>query len=151
MFIFEVEPSYQSSVLKYIYANKQFLIRKDNDDLHLWASHMFKDEDNNFYLICICSDKRLNMKSLREILKVKPLHFASPEELKHELNLTPGSVSLFGMINASRVELIIDSDLWSASSVCFHPNINTETIEIDHTNLEIFVNSLTCKKRILKL
>jgi SpoVK/Ycf46/Vps4 family AAA+-type ATPase len=50
MFIFEVEPSYQSSVVKYIYTNKQYLVRQDNDDIHLYASHMFKDEENNYEL-----------------------------------------------------------------------------------------------------
>ena len=50
MFIFEVESSYQSSVLKYIYTHKNMIVRKENDDLNLWASHMFKDEDNNYEL-----------------------------------------------------------------------------------------------------
>ena len=34
-----------------IYTNKQYLVRQDNDDIHLYASHMFKDEENNYELI----------------------------------------------------------------------------------------------------
>lgn len=110
-----------------------------------------KDETGKFYLVCISSDKRLDMKNLRKILTVKNLYFASPIELKEELNLTPGSVSLFGIINSINVELILDEDLYLSESVCFHPNINTGTIVIDKVNLESFLNSLNCKKRILKI
>ncbi len=110
-----------------------------------------KDEYSHFYLICLSAEKRLNTNQLRKKFNLKELYFASPEELKSNLNLTPGSVSLFGMIYSNSVFLIIDKDLWDAESVGFHPNINTATIVLNHENLEKFYNSLKAKKEIIEL
>ena len=112
------------------------------------------DEDNNFYLVGIYAHKRLDLKSLKEKLGVKKkLCFASPEELKEKLNLTPGSVSIFGMIHAkpNSVFLIIDKQVWDSPAVGFHPNINTATLELSHEDLEKFYLSLKAKKQILEL
>jgi Ala-tRNA(Pro) deacylase len=114
-------------------------------------SLFLRDENKNFYLICMPAEKRLDMKNLKEELSLGELHFASPEELKKELNLTPGSVSIFGMIYAKNTFLIIDKELWNAESAGFHPNINTKTLEISHENLEKFYNSLKSKKEIMQL
>ena len=87
---------------------------------------------------------------LKVHFKINALHFASPEGLKKELNLTPGSVSIFGMIYAKNVYLIIDKELWQADEVSFHPNINTSTIVLNHQNLEKFYNTLTTKKETME-
>ena len=123
--------------------------------MHIPARHtkclFLKDEHERFYLVVLPAEKRLNMKVLRKKINVRKLHFASPEELKNELHLTPGSVSLFGMIYAQTVNLIIDKELWDANAVGFHPNINTSTIVVNHENLEKFYKSLRGKKEILEL
>ena len=110
-----------------------------------------KDNKGNFYLICIEANKKLDLAKLKKELNVKKLNFASPEELKSHLNLAPGSVSLFGMIYAKSVYLIIDKSIWDTSFVGFHPNINTATLVVNHENLEKFYNSLKVKKEILEL
>lgn len=111
-----------------------------------------KDENNQFYLVCMDAFKKLDLKSLRTEIKAKgKLSFASSEKLKEHLNLTPGSVSIFGMIYAKDVMLILDKEIWSAKKVGFHPNINTATLELTHENLEKFFNSLKCKKVILEI
>ncbi len=110
-----------------------------------------KDENSQFYLVCLPAEKRLNIPALRKNLKLKELFFASPEELKKELNLTPGSVSLFAMIYAKNVFLIIDKELWQQEKLGFHPNINNSTLVISHDALEKFVNSLHAKKEVLEL
>jgi Ala-tRNA(Pro) deacylase len=114
-------------------------------------SLFLRDENNRFYLVSMPGERRLNMKDLRMQIKVKALHFASPEQLYKELKLKPGSVSLFGMINAKNVILILDKEIWQAKESGFHPNINTETIVLDHANLEKFYDSLDCDKKILNL
>lgn len=114
-------------------------------------SLFIKDENNQFYLICMPGEKRLNIKLLEKNLKVKHLKFCSPEELKSELRLTPGSVSIFGMIHSKNIILIVDEEVWNAEIADFHPNINTSTLEITHEDLEKFINSLNCKKLILNL
>src|SRR3989344_7538665 len=110
-----------------------------------------KDENSKFYLVAIPAEKRLNILFLRKKFNLKKLHFASEEELKYNLNLTPGSVSIFGMIYSKSVYLIIDKSIWDANKAGFHPNINTATIVLDHSNLEKFYNSLKSDKEVLGL
>ncbi|MBS3071488.1 prolyl-tRNA synthetase associated domain-containing protein [Candidatus Pacearchaeota archaeon] len=106
-------------------------------------SLFLKDENSKFYLICMAGEKRLNIKFLKSYLNVKDLQFASSDELKRVLNITPGSVSIFCLINTTkRVHLIIDKQIWNEKTVGFHPNVNTATLEISHKNLEKFYNSL---------
>ncbi len=110
-----------------------------------------KDEHSQFYLVCLPAEKRLNINFLRKKFNLKELYFTSPEELKTNLHLTPGSVSIFGMIYSDSVYLIIDKQLWEAEAVGFHPNINTATIVLNHNNLEKLYHSLKAKKEILEL
>lgn len=110
-----------------------------------------KDSRNQFYIIAIEANKRLDTKSLKKKLKIKKLNFGSPEELKQQLNLTPGSVSIFGLIYNPSVYLIIDSDLYKAAKVSFHPNINTSTLVLNHDSLEKFLSTLKVKIEIMEL
>lgn len=111
-----------------------------------------KDEGNKFFLVCMNAFKKLDLKRLKEKLDAKKkLTFASPQELKENLNLCPGSVSIFGMIYSKHVILILDKEVWNAEKVGFHPNINTSTLELNHEGLEKFYNSLKAEKYILEL
>ena len=109
------------------------------------------DEKNNHYLVCLPAKKRLDMKKLKSFLKVKELHFATPQKLKELLNLTPGSVSIFGMIHSSKVVLILDSEVYNSPISTHHPNINIATLEITNENLKKFLSSLNCNYQILEL
>lgn len=108
----------------------------------LHTKNLFLKSQSNYYLICLQANKRLDIKNVSKILGIKKLSFASPEELKLELQLTPGSVSIFGIIYAKKVELILDKDIVEAEKVGFHPNINTATLVVDKENFKIFLNSL---------
>ncbi len=118
---------------------------------YLHTKNLFlKDDKGSFYLVCLPAEKRLNIKFLEQHSQVKKLRFGSPAELKSELNLTPGSVSIFGIIHSKATSLILDQDVWDAEKVGFHPNLNTSTLEITHSELEKFYASLACKKEVIK-
>ena len=111
-----------------------------------------KDNKNSLFLVCMYANKQLDLRSLKEKLNAKKkLSFASPDLLKEHLSLTPGSVSIFGMIHAKNVKLIVDKQVWDAQVVGFHPNINTSTLELSHEDLERFYNSLKAEKEIINL
>ena len=110
-----------------------------------------RSEKGNLYLVSMYANKRLDMKMLSRKIRSGKLSFASPNQLKFHLNLTPGSVSIFGMIYAKSVILILDKQVWDAEKVGFHPNINTSTLEITHENLEKFYNTLKSQKLIVDL
>ena len=90
--------SYQIYLHKAVFTVEESKEIKINIPALHTKSLFLKDENNNFYLVCIPALKRLNVSALRKKLSLKKLFFASPIELKEQFNLTPGSVSLFGMI-----------------------------------------------------
>ncbi|HVY01915.1 MAG TPA: YbaK/EbsC family protein [Candidatus Nanoarchaeia archaeon] len=109
------------------------------------------DKQGNFFLFCLQAEKRAPLKKVKSLFNVKELQFASPSDLKSELNLTPGSVSIFGLINNPSVSLVLDQELYDAPGVGFHPNINTSTLELSHDNFVKFYNSLPNKKVIIEI
>lgn len=129
---------------------------KSNPSLNIPGLHtknlFLKDEKNNFFLVCLPAEKILDLKDLKEQLNIKgKLSFATSQELKDELNLTPGSVSIFAMIYAKSTTLILDKQIWESDLVGFHPNINTATLTLNHIELEKFTSSLNKKPLILSL
>jgi len=112
-----------------------------------------KDNKGKFYLVGMAANKRLDSKVFRKLLGIKKIRFGSPEELKSHTKLTPGSVSILGIVNVKdkNVSLILDEEVYESDSSGFHPNINTSTIVIERKDLKIFYDSLKCEKHILEL
>jgi Ala-tRNA(Pro) deacylase len=109
------------------------------------------DKQGNFFLFCLQAEKRAPIKKVKSLFNVKDLQFASPSDLKSQLNLTPGSVSIFGLINNPEVALVLDQELYDAEAVGFHPNINTATLELQHKEFVKFYDSLPNKKVIVEI
>ncbi len=86
----------------------------------------------NFYLLMMPGDKPFKTKELSAQIGSSRLSFASGEYMEELLDITPGSLSVLGLMNDSdmRVQLLIDRDLLSAEYVCFHPCINTSSLRI---------------------
>lgn len=110
-----------------------------------------KDTHDRFYLVGLPGDKRLDFKKLEHALHVKKLTMGSPEELLTHAGLVPGSVSIFGAALHPEIHLVIDTAVWGATEVCFHPNINTETLVLTHQALERYYTSLINAKTIVDL
>lgn len=126
-------------------------LKNDIPGLHC-KTLFLKDDSGKFYLVGLPAEKRLDSKIFRKLLGIKKVRFGSPEELKNITELVPGSVSIFGMVNAKkRSVLVLDGEVFSAKSVGFHPNINTSTIVLKHKDLKKFYDSLNCKKDVLEL
>ena len=108
--------------------NKNLFLRNRKGDKH--------------YLVTIEATKRLDLKKLGEELGEK-VGFASPERLKKHLNLLPGSVSPFGLLNDSEHEVvfILDSDALAHENIGVHPNTNTQTIIMKTTDFRHAVES----------
>lgn len=89
------------------------------------------EKKKNYYLITIKGNKKVNLKDFKEKYNTRNLTFASPEELKNILNLTPGSVSPLGLLNDKehKVLFYIDKELLNENGIIgVHPNDNTATI-----------------------
>lgn len=106
------------------------------------------------FLVTVPHEKQVDLKALTEALNVQQgLSFASPERLKQYLGLTPGSVTLLGLVNDSShaVEVFIDEAVWHANAVCCHPLVNTATLCIAHAGLETFMRATGHQYQVLRV
>ena len=94
-----------------------------------------------YYLLSLAGIYRADIAKFRRLVKAKKLAFARPEELAAILDLTPGSVSPFGLLNDSdhQVGFYLDKSLAEAEAVAFHPNINTATLVLQQADFRRFL------------
>ena len=111
----------------------------ENEDEIVKNIFIRDDKKINYYLVLIAGNKRVNLKELRNNLGLRPLTFASEEDLYKYLGLTKGSVSPLGILNDKDhiVTIIIDEDIKNISEIGVHPNINTATVFLKPKDLEI--------------
>lgn len=93
------------------------------------------------YLVILAVDKRADLKDLVKIIGDDRLSFGSPDRLMAHLGVTPGSVSVFGLMHegAGPVRVIVDADLRSAERLIFHPNDNRASVSISFADFERFL------------
>ena len=102
-----------------------------------------KDKSGAFFLICAQSDTPIKINRLHPVLKCKRLSFGKPEALMDKLGVTPGSVTLFSIINdvEGEVTLIIDQRLTEHEIVNFHPLLNDATTAITREDMIKFAKA----------
>ncbi|MDD6800458.1 MAG: prolyl-tRNA synthetase associated domain-containing protein [Firmicutes bacterium] len=89
------------------------------------------DKKHNYYLITVKGDKKVDLKKIRTENQIRPLSFASENDLMEYLGLTAGSVTPLGIMNDKehRVIVFIDKDFLSPPGIIgVHPNDNTATV-----------------------
>ena len=102
-----------------------------------------KDKAGDFFLICAQSDTPIKINKLHPVLGCKRLSFGKPEALLEKLGVTPGSVTLFSILNDSKCEvtLIIDKRLTDHEVVNFHPLLNDATTAISSKDMIAFAKA----------
>lgn len=85
----------------------------------------------DFYLLVMPGDKPFRTKELSHQLGVSRLSFADPEHMLEFLDVTPGSVSILGLMNDKngRVRLLLDEDVLAQSWFACHPCKNTSSLK----------------------
>lgn len=95
-------------------------------------------QKTEFYLLMIPGYKKFKTALITKQLGCSRLSFAGPEYMEKYLDLTPGSVSVLGLMNDKdkRVRLLIDQDaLKDRPYIGCHPCINTSSIRIKTADL----------------
>ncbi|MGN0165954.1 MAG: prolyl-tRNA synthetase associated domain-containing protein [Lachnospiraceae bacterium] len=89
-------------------------------------------QKTNFYLLMMPGDKPFKTKELSAQIGSARLSFASPEDMEKYLDITPGSVSIMGLMNdhGNAVKLLVDEDVLKGDWVGCHPCINTSSLKI---------------------
>ena len=105
------------------------------------------------FLVVVPADRRINLKALPKVLETSKVSFGSPERLMENLGVTPGSVSLFAIVNdqKNKVEVVIDKSLWESDAFQFHPLINTSTLIISHEGIKQFLAATGHEVKILEI
>lgn len=85
-----------------------------------------------FYLLLMPGDKVFKTKELSRQIGSARLSFAGEEEMQKYLDITPGSVSIMGLMNdhENQVRLLVDEDLLSSDSFGCHPCVNTSSLKM---------------------
>ena len=106
-----------------------------------------------FYLVIMDDAKRLDMKRLGALLEEKGMRFCSSERLEEKLGLTPGTVSLFGLLNNGDrdVKVCLDEEMLSQRIMSFHANDNSKTIFISKDDMLRFLTKLGYAYNVLEL
>ena len=89
-------------------------------------------QKTDFYLLMMPGDKKFKTKELSAQIHSARLSFAGPEHMEEFLNISPGSVSVMGLMNDGnkRVRLLIDRDVLQDEYVGCHPCVNTSSLKI---------------------
>ncbi len=90
-----------------------------------------------FYLLLMPGDKKFKTAVLSKQIGSARLSFAEPEFMLEMLDITPGSVSVLGLMNdkTKRVRLLIDGDVLKEPIFACHPCINTSSLRFATSDL----------------
>ncbi len=94
-------------------------------------------QKTDFYLLLMPGDKPFKTKELSGQLGVSRLSFAEAEFMEAYLDITPGAVSVMGLMNdkENHVRLLIDADLLKDAELGCHPCVNTASIRLSMDDL----------------
>ena len=94
-------------------------------------------QKTDFYLLMIPGDKVFKTSELSKKIGSSRLSFAPSEYMEEYLDITPGSVSVLGLMNdkGHHVRLLIDADVLKGEFVGCHPCINTSSLRLRTADL----------------
>ena len=90
-----------------------------------------------FYLLMIPGSKTFKTSALSKQIGSSRLSFADAQYMEQYLDITPGSVSVLGLMNDTdrHVQLLIDEDVLKGEFIGCHPCINTSSLRLKTADL----------------
>lgn len=112
-----------------------------------------RDGKGGIWLVVAHAHTRVDLKALGRTLGGGRLSFGRPELLVEVLGVTPGSVTVFSLINdwEYRAGVVVDAALMAFETVNGHPLENTATTNIARDDLLRFIRACGHEPRILYL
>ena len=110
-------------------------------------------QKTQFYLLMLPGEKPFITKEFSKQLEISRVSFASAEFMEEFLNISPGSVSVLGLMNDkdNRVQLVVDKAVFDCEFVGCHPCINTSSLKIKTEDLKRFLESVNHKPIMVDL
>lgn len=111
-------------------------------------------QKTDFYLLLLPGEKTLKTSALSGQIGSSRLSFADSCYMEQFLDITPGSLSVLGLMNdaENRVQLLVDRDLLEGEMIGFHPCINTSTLRFSTRDLmEILLPAMGHRPKLVIL
>ena len=106
-----------------------------------------------FFLVIMDDNKRLDMKHFEELSGAKRIKMASANSLFEKMELPPGIVSPFGLLNNEDhdIQVFIDEEIINEERMSFHPNTNEKTLFLNTGDLLTYLESIGYPPQIVLL
>ena len=107
-----------------------------------------------FYLLLTPGDKPFKTSVASKVIGSSRLSFAAPEYMERYLDITPGSLSILGLMNdkENRVQLLVDEDVLKGEFIGCHPCINTSSLRLRTADLvEKIIPAMGHEMRVIHL
>jgi Ala-tRNA(Pro) deacylase len=87
-------------------------------------------QQTDFYLLMMPGEKSFRTSEFSKLMGTSRLSFAPGEFMEALLDITPGSLSVLGLMNdqENKVQLVIDQDVLESESFGCHPCVNTSSL-----------------------
>ena len=111
-------------------------------------------QETQFYLLMLPGDKVFKTKNLSAQIGSSRLSFAKAEYMEKYLDITPGSLSVLGLMNDKdkMVRLLIDEEVLAGEYIGCHPCINTSSLRLRTKDLaEKIIPAMGHEPTIVKL
>lgn len=91
----------------------------------------------DFYILLLPGDKKFKTSVLSKQIGSSRLSFADGRYMEQFLDITPGSLSVLGLMNDKdhRVRLLIDKDVLTGEYIGVHPCVNTASLKLRTSDL----------------
>ncbi len=103
-----------------------------------------KDEKGQLWLVVMPADKRADLKGIARRIGTPRLSFAKPDILADVLEMTPGSVTPFALMNdaTKKVKVVLDEELLKCDKMNCHPLQNTASTTLCSADFLKFIKAL---------
>ena len=111
-------------------------------------------QQTDFYLLMIPGDKQFKTSVLSRQIGSSRLSFAAGEHMEALLDITPGSLSVLGLMNDRdcRVRLLIDEEILEGEFFGCHPCVNTSSLRLRTRDLlEVILPATNHVPRLVQL
>jgi Ala-tRNA(Pro) deacylase len=113
-----------------------------------------RDKRGRRHLLLVTScEKAVDIKRFADQVHADHLSFGSPERLMKYLGVTPGSVTVLGLMNDTEhgVEVCVDAEVWRTPEWRCHPLINSSTLILSREDIERFLAHTGHTPRVVTL
>jgi len=111
-------------------------------------------QKTQYYMLVMPGEKKFKTKDLSAQIQSARLSFADAEDMERLLDITPGSVSIMGLMNdkEKKVQLLVDEEILQEPYFGCHPCKNTSSLKLKTSDvMNIFLPAVHHEMVVVKL